>query len=126
MVVSGWWLVIGYLTATRQPPPTIHDFYYIQPMFERLKEKWGVTAGGLALILITFAAGGSLCGYLAKKLMTLTRLENGVGWVIVYLILVTALWPLCVLFLSLFTGQFLFFRKYVGKLGSRIFGKNKK
>lgn len=92
-------------------------------MFERLKEKWGVTAWGLTLILITFAVGGSLCGYLAKKLMGWTSIEQGAGWVVLYLILVTALWPLCVLFISLFTGQFLFFRKYVAKLGRRMFGK---
>ncbi|MDZ4707210.1 MAG: DUF6787 family protein [Saprospiraceae bacterium] len=95
-------------------------------MFERLRDKWGVTGWGLALILITFAAGGSLCGYLAKKMMGWTNVEKGVEWVILYLILVTALWPLCVIFISLFTGQFVFFRKYVAKLGRRIFGRKQK
>jgi len=92
-------------------------------MFERLKKRWEVSTWGLVLILITFALGGSLCGFLAKIIMSWTNLDKGIIWVVLYLILVTALWPICVIFLSLFTGKFLFFRKYVGKLGTRLFGK---
>lgn len=94
-------------------------------MFQRLREKWGVSGLDLALILITFAIGGSLCGYLAEVLLMGTPLEGGVLWVVMYILLVTALWPVCVVFISIFTGQYTFFKKYVGKMASRIFGGNK-
>ena len=79
-------------------------------MFKRLEQKWRVSAINLVLILITFALGGSLCGYLAKKLLNLFAIQNDFYWVLVYIIAVTLLWPVCVIFLSLFTGQFAFFK----------------
>ena len=94
-------------------------------MFQRLREKWGDSGLHLALILITFAIGGSLCGYLAEVLLMGTPLEGGVLWVVMYILLVTALWPVCVVFISIFTGQYTFFKKYVGKMASRIFGGKK-
>lgn len=54
--------------------------------------------------------GGSLCGYLAKKLLNLFAIQNDFYWVLVYIIAVTLLWPVCVIFLSLFTGQFAFLK----------------
>lgn len=108
-----------------QPLTTNHHFLYLRSMFQRLKEKWGVSGLDLALILITFAIGGSLCGYLAEVLLIRTPLKGGVVWVIMYILLVTALWPVCVVFISLFTGQYTFFKKYVGKMASRIFGRKK-
>lgn len=89
-------------------------------MFKRLEQKWGVSAINLVLILITFALGGSLCGYLAKKLLNLFAIQNDFYWVLVYIIAVTLLWPVCVIFLSLFTGQFAFFKKYLSRIWSRM------
>ena len=90
-------------------------------MFDRLKTRWGVTNLDLILILITFALGGSLCGYLAKKLMQLIPIAPGFFWLITYIVLVTLLWPLCVIAISMFTGQFQFFKVYLGKLKNRFF-----
>lgn len=90
-------------------------------MFEKLQSKWKVSGWNLFLVLVTFALGGSLCGYLGRKLLLLTGLEGGVLWFILYIIVVTLLWPLCVLLVSVPLGQFRFFRNYI----SRIIGKMK-
>ena len=92
-------------------------------MFEKLKAKWGVSQTGLILILCTFAIGGSLCGYLAKKLLFLFGLHSGTLKVIVYIILVTLLCPICVITLSILTGQFSFFKAYLGKMFQRMMGR---
>jgi len=89
-------------------------------MFDRLKEKWGVGAFQLVLILFTFAIGGSLSGYLGKKVMSFLAWEKSTLWWVVYVVVVTCLWPLCVLTISLFFGQFKFFKSYLIKLGKKI------
>lgn len=94
-------------------------------MFQKLRDRWKVNALNLALILITFALGGSLCGYLGRKLLLLTGLDKGIAWVILYVILVTLLWPLCVLLISIPLGQFRFFLTYIKKIGSKIAGKKR-
>jgi formyltetrahydrofolate-dependent phosphoribosylglycinamide formyltransferase len=95
-------------------------------MFTKLKQRWKVNSLNLLLIIITFALGGSLCGYLGRKLMQLSDLEKGVIWFILYIILVTLLWPLCVLLISIFTGQFRFFKQYLLKIWGRLNGKKTK
>ncbi len=89
-------------------------------MFEKLQKKWKVTGLQVLVILCTFAIGGSLTGYVGKKLMNLTGLEKGLLWVIVYIILITIIWPVAVLVVSIPFGQFTFFKKYIAKLGRRI------
>lgn len=92
-------------------------------MFKKLQRKWGVTAGRLFLILSTFALGGSLCGLAGKKIMGFTGLEKNIVWFILYIIIITIIWPLCVLLISIPLGQFVFFKNYIHKMGNRIFGK---
>ena len=92
-------------------------------MFDKLKEKWKVSGVRLFLILCTFAIGGSLCGYVARKFMDLLTLEKGVIWYVVYIILVTLLWPVAVITVSVFFGQFRFFRNYLSRMAARMFGK---
>ncbi len=89
-------------------------------MFEKLKQHWKVNGLNLILIITTFALGGSLCGYAGRKLLGLTSLDKGVLWVILYIILVTLLWPLAVLLVSIPLGQFSFFKKYIGKVLRRF------
>ena len=72
------------------------------------------------LILCTFAIGGSLTGWVGKKVMGLLAIEKGVVWVLVYILLVTLLWPIAVLLVSVFFGQFRFFVKYLRKIGRRM------
>lgn len=93
-------------------------------MFERLKQKWGVNALQLTLILITFAVGGSCCGYLGRLVLSALDIENEFVRIPLYIILVTLLWPICVLVISIFTGQFPFFRNYLKKMG-RYFTKKR-
>lgn len=95
-------------------------------MFERLQQKWKVNGLQLLLILCTFAIGGSLTGYLGKKLMNLFSIQQGVLWVAVYIIIVTLIWPLAVLVISLPFGQYRFFINYLRKMGRRLSGKRMK
>jgi len=92
-------------------------------MFEKLKARWKVNGINLLLIITTFALGGSLCGWAGRKLLLLTGLEKGVAWLVLYIILVTLLWPLCVLVISIPLGQFAFFRKYILKIGRKMIGR---
>jgi formyltetrahydrofolate-dependent phosphoribosylglycinamide formyltransferase len=89
-------------------------------MFERLQKKWGVSGWRLLIILITFAVGGSLTGYVGKKIMNGLDIGNPILWTIVYVIVVTIVWPFMVLGVSVVTGQFFFFKTYIGKLGRRM------
>jgi formyltetrahydrofolate-dependent phosphoribosylglycinamide formyltransferase len=89
-------------------------------MFQRLQQKWKVNGLQVLLIICTFAIGGSLTGFAGKKLMNLLSIEQGWLWVIIYIGVITILWPFAVLIVSLFFGQYRFFTKYIGKIGRRI------
>jgi formyltetrahydrofolate-dependent phosphoribosylglycinamide formyltransferase len=92
-------------------------------MFEKLKSRWKVNGINLLLIIATFALGGSLCGYAGRKILLLTGLDKGIAWVILYIILVTLLWPVCVLLISIPMGQFAFFKRYIIKIGKKMSGR---
>jgi formyltetrahydrofolate-dependent phosphoribosylglycinamide formyltransferase len=105
----------------------IHKFLaHFCQMFEKLKQRWKVNEVNLLLIIITFALGGSLCGYAGRKLLMLSELEKGPLWFILYVLLVTLLWPVCVLLISIPLGQFSFFKNYLTKVWGRMNGKTKK
>ena len=89
-------------------------------IFERLQQKWKVGPLQIVLIVLCFALGGTLTGYTAKKIMDLLSVEEDWLWTIVYLLVVTAIWPLAVLFVSFFFGQFKFFRSYVARISQKI------
>lgn len=89
-------------------------------MFDRLQKKWKVNGLQLILILCTFAIGGSLTGYAGRKLMNLLPIDQNWLWIIVYILLVTMLWPLSVLLVSIPFGQYRFFTKYLKKIGRRM------
>jgi formyltetrahydrofolate-dependent phosphoribosylglycinamide formyltransferase len=95
-------------------------------MFQKLKARWKVNSINLLLILTTFALGGSLCGWAGRKLLLITGLEKGVVWFVLYIILITLLWPLCVLLISIPLGQFAFFKNYIRKIWKKISGNKKK
>ena len=89
-------------------------------MLNRLQQKWKVGGWQLFLILCTFAIGGSLTGLVGKKIMGLLNIEKGVLWIVLYILIVTLLWPLSVLVVSIFFGQFRFFSNYLKKIGRRM------
>ena len=91
-------------------------------MFERLKQKWSVNGWRLLLILITFAIGGSLCGWLGKMIMGWMGIKGAWIYIPVYIVLVTLLWPICVLIISIPFGQYKFFKGYLRKI-FRWFGR---
>jgi formyltetrahydrofolate-dependent phosphoribosylglycinamide formyltransferase len=89
-------------------------------MFQRLKQKWKVNGLQLALIIITFAIGGSLTGYAGRKLLNLFAIEKNWLWILIYILLICLLWPPAVLLVSIPFGQYRFFNRYIKKIGKRI------
>ena len=94
-------------------------------MFKRLEQHWRVNSVNLALIITTFALGGSACGFSARKLLIWLQLEKGVVWWLLYLLLVFLLWPICVTLISIPLGQFGFFKRYINRIWNRVSGKKK-
>lgn len=91
-------------------------------MLEKLQQRWKVNGVNLILIIFTFALGGSLCGIAGRKIMELTLIEKGIIWILAYILLITLLWPLCVILISIPLGQFSFFKKYIYKIWIKITG----
>ena len=89
-------------------------------MFKRLKDKWKVGWVQFLLIICTFALGGSLCARLGSWLLHFVVTEKTVLYWIAYLPLVTILWPICVLLISIFFGQYRFFKNYLQRMWSKI------
>jgi len=94
-------------------------------MLEGLQKKWKVKGLQLILIICTFAIGGSLTGYAGRKILMLTGLESGWLWIVAYILLITLLWPVAVLLISIPFGQFRFFVNYLKKIGKRMGIRNK-
>ena len=90
----------------------------------RLQQKWGVGPVQFWLIMTTFALGGSLSGYLNKQILNLVFLEKNAAYWLIYPLLLTILWPISVIFVSFLTGQFLFFKGYLGRIWGRLIGSS--
>jgi folate-dependent phosphoribosylglycinamide formyltransferase PurN len=88
----------------------------------KLQQKWGVGQVQFWLIMTTFALGGSLSGYLNKQILNLVFLEKNAAYWLIYPLLLTILWPFSVIFVSFLTGQFSFFRGYLGRMWGRLSG----
>ena len=89
-------------------------------MFERLQKKWKVGGIQLALIICTFAIGGSLTGFAGKKIMNALAVQQDWLWAVIYILLITIIWPLAVLVVSIPFGQFRFFIRYIRKIGEKM------
>ncbi len=97
---------------------------YIMKSINKLQQKWGVGPVQFWLIMITFALGGSLSGYLNKQILNLVFLEKNAAYWLIYPLLLTILWPFSVIFVSFLTGQFSFFKGYLGRMWGRLSGGN--
>jgi formyltetrahydrofolate-dependent phosphoribosylglycinamide formyltransferase len=95
-------------------------------MLKKLKQRWRVNGVNLLLIISTFALGGSMCGLAGRKILMLTGIENGFLWGLAYIIMITLLWPVCVLLISIPMGQFSFFKNYLHKVWGKISSKKHK
>ena len=89
-------------------------------MFKRLQNKWKVNNLQLVLIISTFAVGGSSTGFVAKKIMNALPINQDWIWVTVYLLLMTIIWPIAIIIISIPFGQFPFFIKYIRKIGNKM------
>ena len=85
-------------------------------MFKRLQEKWKVGPLQIIFIIICFAVGGTVTAFAAKKIMNVLLIRQDWLWAIIYIGLVTIIWPIAVVTVSLFFGQFTFFSGYVLRL----------
>jgi len=94
--------------------------HFCRTMFDRLQKKWKVSGGRLALILCTFAIGGSATGFVGKKIMNALAVQQDWLWAVIYIVLITLIWPLAVLLVSIPFGQFSFFSKYIRKIGEKM------
>jgi formyltetrahydrofolate-dependent phosphoribosylglycinamide formyltransferase len=92
-------------------------------MFARLKEKWKVNWLQFVLIFTTFALGGSLCARAGNWLLSFVLTEKSVLYWLIYVPLITVLWPLCVLMVSIPLGQFRFFSNYLKRIWYKITGR---
>jgi folate-dependent phosphoribosylglycinamide formyltransferase PurN len=88
----------------------------------KLQQKWGVGPIQFWLIMTTFALGGSLSGYLNKQILNLVFLEKNAAYWLIYPLLLTILWPFSVILVSFVTGQFAFFKGYLGRIWGRLSG----
>lgn len=89
-------------------------------MFEKLQKKWKVGGLQLALIIATFAIGGSATGFAGKKIMNALAVSQDWLWTVIYILLITIIWPLAVLIVSIPLGQFRFFIRYIRKIGEKM------
>jgi len=89
---------------------------------KKLQEKWGLAPVQFWLVILTFALGGSLSGRLCSFLLKMVFSEKNWAFWLVYPIILTILWPFSVLFVSLLTGQFRFFKGYLGRVGTKLVG----
>lgn len=89
-------------------------------MFEKLQQKWKVGGLQVLVILCTFAIGGSLTGYVGRKLMVWMGIQEQWYFLPLYLIVVTLLWPLMVLLVSIPFGQFKFFTSYLSRMAAKL------
>jgi len=94
-------------------------------MFERLQKKWKVKGWQVLIILIIFALGGSLTGYVGRRLMKVFEIEAIALYIIIYVLLISIIWPFAVLLVSIPFGQFSFFRNYILRIGNRLFTRKK-
>lgn len=95
-------------------------------MLEKLKQRWKVNTLGLALIITTFALGGTACGELGKMILNATGWEKNLLWWVTYILLISLLWPICVLVISIPLGQFRFFKHYLTRIARKMFKKGQK
>lgn len=93
-------------------------------MFKNLQKKWNVSPKRLWVILAAFAIGGSLCGFLGKKIMAFTGIEKGVLYLACYIIVVTLSWPICVVLISSLLGEYPFFKNYLNNIYKKMTGKS--
>lgn len=89
-------------------------------MFNKLQKKWKVNGLQLTLILCTFAIGGSMTGFVGKKIMNTLSIQQDWLWAIIYILLITIIWPMAVLIISIPFGQFSFFSQYIRKIGVKM------
>jgi hypothetical protein len=92
-------------------------------MFNQLRKKWGVSGWQFVLIFTTFALGGSLCARAGSWILSILLTEKTWLYWILYVPLITILWPACVLLISIPLGQFSFFVNYLKRIWLRISGK---
>lgn len=89
---------------------------------QKLQAKWGLKPLAFWLVILSFALGGSLSGRLCSFLLNMAFSEKNWAFWLFYPLVLTILWPFSVIFVSLFTGQYAFFKGYLGRVGAKLMG----
>jgi formyltetrahydrofolate-dependent phosphoribosylglycinamide formyltransferase len=98
----------------------VQTFLLVCGMFQKLQQKWKVSPTQLFLVIATFALGGSATGILARRLMRLIPVEQPFIYGLFYLLILTLIWPLMVILVSIPLGQFSFFSNYLQRMFNRL------
>ncbi len=89
--------------------------------FNKLQEKWGVTAKQLVIILIVFAFTGSTIAFLKKPVVEFfTGGEKSVLFSVIYFILIFPIYIIFLMFYGWVFGQYEFFKGFAKKSLSRF------
>ena len=89
-------------------------------MFEGLQKKWKVSGGRLALILCTFAIGGSATGFVGKKIMNALSIQQDWLWAVIYILLITINLAAGSINCQYSFRSIFFFYKIYRKIGAKI------
>ena len=79
----------------------------------------GVPSLFIFLVLCVFAIAGSATGWIGKIIMTRLAIDQAWLWTAVYIVVITLIWPINVLIVSIPFGQFLFFPSVPYKNGEQ-------
>jgi len=90
--------------------------------FQKLQDKWGVSAKRVVLILIVFALTGTTILFLKTPILNFIVGESEKTWVhsLIYFILILPLYNLFLLMYGSIFGQFSFFWEYEKKFFRRM------
>lgn len=96
---------------------------HLRRMFKRLQHKWKLNGVQVVLVISTFAIGGSLCGFLGRKLFGLAGIPIQGFWIIAYILVISLLWPISVIVVSIPLGQYRFFTQYLKRVWQKMTGQ---
>lgn len=95
--------------------------------FQKLQNRWGVSASRAIIILIVFALTGFTIMFLKKPVVAffIGDGEQSLIFSILYYLLILPIYNIFLLIYGFLLGQFKFFWEFEKRFFSRMFGRNK-
>ena len=90
---------------------------------EKLKDRWGVSANRVFIILLVFALTGTTVLFIKTPILNMIVGENEKNWIhsVFYFILILPIYNVLLLVYGAIFGQFFFFWEFEKKFFKRIF-----